>query len=323
MSGTIADEVSIYRCILSASEISALYANGIALNLTCSNSPHIASTTLSGALAINDASITVNSTTGFAESGMIGIDSELIKYNGLTSTTFTGCSRGANDTIDSSHSDGATVTQEDLVTWLRLGDRSNDWAWTDAQLTASSDGEGKEYPPQSAAAFRDVKGNNNFGIRSGPGSNARENMAFNGNGGVANSAGAAVDPISGSGATLTGFREVCTYVTGAQYDNWYIQHPIPRTDMQYAWIGNALTTSADTLINRYNQFSPYQDSLNYSNMPLWEGYFSGSSGFESYFTFVSQSQPWRGAGLWGNLVTAQLTTRLTFSLTENGSKYNL
>lgn len=304
LSGTIADEVSIYRCILSASEISALYANGTALNLTCSTSPHIASTTLSVALAIGGTTITVDSTDGFAESGMIGIGNELIKYNGLTSTTFTGITRAANDTSQGSHGVGDSVTQEDLVTWLRLGDRSNDWAWTDAQLTASSAGDGKEYPPQSAAAFRDVKGNNNYGIRSANGLNARENMVFNGNGGVEGSSGWAVDPVPGSTGVLSAFREVCTYVTGAQYDNWYVQHPIPRTDIQYKWIGASVTSSKDTLINRYSQFSPYQRSRGFK-YPLLEGLYSSSAGYEAWFTFVSGTQPWKGSGSWGKRLTHQ------------------
>ena len=67
--------------------------------------------TLNGALNDSDTTITVTSTTGFDSTGTIIIDSELITYIGTTSTTFTGCTRGALGTSAASHSSGATVTQ--------------------------------------------------------------------------------------------------------------------------------------------------------------------------------------------------------------------
>ena len=52
-------------------------------------------TSLSSNVGIADNSITVKSTTGFPESyGLIQIDNEIITYTGITSTSFTGCSRG-------------------------------------------------------------------------------------------------------------------------------------------------------------------------------------------------------------------------------------
>lgn len=68
------------------------------------------SDTLDGALGTSDTTVTVDSTTGFPSAGTIKISSELITYTGTSSTTFTGCTRGAKGTTASSHSDGAVVS---------------------------------------------------------------------------------------------------------------------------------------------------------------------------------------------------------------------
>ena len=49
------------------------------------------------------ATITVDSTTGFAANGKILINDEVISYTGITSTTFTGCTRGSSDTTATYH----------------------------------------------------------------------------------------------------------------------------------------------------------------------------------------------------------------------------
>ena len=55
----------------------------------------IDSTSLSTNVGIADNTITVNSTTGFPDSfGLLEIDSEIITYTGITTNSFTGCSRG-------------------------------------------------------------------------------------------------------------------------------------------------------------------------------------------------------------------------------------
>ena len=53
--------------------------------------------------------ITVDSTTGFAANGKILIDDEIISYTGITSTTFTGCTRGSSDTVATYHDDNDVV----------------------------------------------------------------------------------------------------------------------------------------------------------------------------------------------------------------------
>ena len=57
--------------------------------------------------------ITVASTTGFDSTGTLFIANEQITYTGTTSTTFTGCTRGAGGTTASSHASGVTVAQFD------------------------------------------------------------------------------------------------------------------------------------------------------------------------------------------------------------------
>ena len=55
----------------------------------------IETTTLSSNVGIADNTISVKSTTGFPDSyGLLEIDSEIITYTGITSTSFTGCARG-------------------------------------------------------------------------------------------------------------------------------------------------------------------------------------------------------------------------------------
>jgi len=54
--------------------------------------------------------ITVDSSNGFPTSGQIIIDDEIITYTGKTSTTFTGCIRGAKGTTATHHLDNAVVT---------------------------------------------------------------------------------------------------------------------------------------------------------------------------------------------------------------------
>lgn len=54
-----------------------------------------ASTWLAANLTSSGSTVTVGSTNGFPSSGRIWVDSETIEYAGKTSTTFTGCTRGA------------------------------------------------------------------------------------------------------------------------------------------------------------------------------------------------------------------------------------
>jgi len=57
----------------------------------------------------SDTTIVVASTTGFASSGYVSIESEIIQYTGTTSVSFTGCSRGALGTSAAGHDDNSPV----------------------------------------------------------------------------------------------------------------------------------------------------------------------------------------------------------------------
>ena len=71
----------------------------------------ITTTNLDGALTDSATTVTVNSTTGFDSTGTIFIGNEQITYTGTSSTTFTGCTRGANSTTAAAHSDDTQVAQ--------------------------------------------------------------------------------------------------------------------------------------------------------------------------------------------------------------------
>jgi hypothetical protein len=56
-----------------------------------------------GGINNSTATIVVDSTTGFAATGTLLIDSELITYTGKTATDFTGCVRGVEGTTAAAH----------------------------------------------------------------------------------------------------------------------------------------------------------------------------------------------------------------------------
>ena len=68
-------------------------------------------TTTGEAVDSSETEIDLASVTGFTTAGTIKIDSEIITYTGITSSTLTGCTRGTNSTSGASHDNGATVTQ--------------------------------------------------------------------------------------------------------------------------------------------------------------------------------------------------------------------
>ena len=78
---------------------------------------------LNGSIDNTQATITVDSTTGFPASGILAIGTELITYTAKTGTDFTGCVRGTNGTTAASHLDNAIVTNATL--WTGWGIQSN------------------------------------------------------------------------------------------------------------------------------------------------------------------------------------------------------
>ena len=78
-------------------------------------------TTLSPGISASDTTITVVSTSGFGGSGWIIIQNEIIQYTAITTTTFTGCVRGACNTTAAAHSTAVTVTWGDIaLSYTRL-----------------------------------------------------------------------------------------------------------------------------------------------------------------------------------------------------------
>ena len=81
------------------------------INSYITQEDEITTTNLDGALTDSATTVTVASTTGFDSSGTIFIENEQITYTGTTSTTFTGATRGANDTTASAHDSATQVAQ--------------------------------------------------------------------------------------------------------------------------------------------------------------------------------------------------------------------
>jgi hypothetical protein len=75
-----------------------------------------------GGINNSTATIVVDSTTGFATTGTLLIDSELITYTGKTATDFTGCVRGVEGTTAAAHVDNAIVY--DASTFVGWGQAS-------------------------------------------------------------------------------------------------------------------------------------------------------------------------------------------------------
>ena len=73
------------------------------------------STQLNGALSSSTTTVSVDSTTGFPSVGFFAIDNELVSYTGLTTTSFTGCTRGENGTTATTHTDDSIVVQSDML----------------------------------------------------------------------------------------------------------------------------------------------------------------------------------------------------------------
>ena len=69
------------------------------------------STLLNGAINSSVTTVTVDSTADFESIGTITVGAENISYTGKTSTTFTGCTRGADSTTAASHDDDSTVNR--------------------------------------------------------------------------------------------------------------------------------------------------------------------------------------------------------------------
>ena len=85
-------------------------------------------TLLDGGINNSVTTITVDSTTDFEAIGTVTIGAENITYTGKTSTTFTGCTRGADSTSAATHADDATVTRS--TKWYNITRTSGAYSTT-------------------------------------------------------------------------------------------------------------------------------------------------------------------------------------------------
>jgi hypothetical protein len=83
------------------------------INRVVNQEDEISTTTTTTTHTDSVTTITVSSTTGFDSAGTIVVGNETITYTGTTSTTFTGCTRGASSTTAASIASGVTVAQFD------------------------------------------------------------------------------------------------------------------------------------------------------------------------------------------------------------------
>lgn len=79
-----------------------------------------------GGISSSDTSVTLASVTGLPQSGFIFVDSECIKYTGISGSTLTGLTRGTFGTSAAAHADGATVRNIPFI--VALDETSSPWA---------------------------------------------------------------------------------------------------------------------------------------------------------------------------------------------------
>ena len=85
---------------------------GNSLSFILEGQTGVGSTILTASLTETSSTIAVHSTQGFLDSDFVLIGTEDICYTGITATTFTGLTRGCNDTATGSHNSGVSVYSE-------------------------------------------------------------------------------------------------------------------------------------------------------------------------------------------------------------------
>ena len=173
--------------------------------------------------------------------------------------------------LNLSSSDLGAPRTSNLITWIRFGDAVYGDAGdpqADGLLTKSA---ADNYGP----VFYDVMGNNNYTLH-----------------GKVNPTGLfmhdeeeghpAVDVLST--ATVLKHRELKEYCTSSLYDNFFVQHQIPRSTLQYSWLTSSVTAS-------YNQygFVPADFKVSRSIGIVDALDFTSASYNVSYYSFGSRS----------------------------------
>ena len=92
--------------------------------------------TLGADVAVNETTITLTSGAGFPDTGVIKINSEVIRYASISSNTLSGLERGFDGTTEAAHSSGAAVTCSTLrVTDANHGAENNDFVTFSGAVT--------------------------------------------------------------------------------------------------------------------------------------------------------------------------------------------
>lgn len=89
-----------------------IYLGGQIIGMISLGGSGLAATTLSQALTATSTTVNVRSTAGFLDADLIIIKEEFIRYTGRTSTSFTGITRGYQNTDAVPHPNGARVYNE-------------------------------------------------------------------------------------------------------------------------------------------------------------------------------------------------------------------
>ena len=84
-----------------------------------------------------------------------------------------------------------------------------------------------------------------------------------------------------SSTDITASLSESNLITGSNYDNAFINTPIPRSDLQYSWIHNATSGAAGTTYG-----APVQQILGYAPR---DGIISSSAGYVEAIVFPSAS----------------------------------
>ena len=146
-----------------------------------------------------------------------------------------------------------------LVTWIRFGDAAGDPQTTSALTVSAGTG----------GTFYDQMGANNYTVKGSGGTATR--LWFTSNSSPSSSV---------SVAYVSGTKETHSYCTSPLYDNYNIQHQIPRADRQYMWIEQALQDVGNI------RYSGFQKVFDPGLMPFR----TTSAGLTPFFDFVTQSQ---------------------------------
>ena len=180
----------------------------------------IAFTSLTADLTSSAVTVSVVSTSGFGATGSILIESEVISYTGVTSTSFTGCTRGASGTTAAAHTGALGVSQYTTSVTINC---------TSASVFAASGtiyigSEGISYSGKTATSFTGCT------------------RAANG---TTPSSHASGDLISQFASTATGWGSAATTGIGIQLRLWsqanYGEDLVfnPRGGAMYYWANNA------------------------------------------------------------------------------------